>query len=103
MEDQDEKREQIVDIEQYTKEGKKIPHAEQYKIRIDKEKYVVDVPEMTGRQLLELAGKKPPEQYGVFQRIKGGQTIKIELDQMVDFRTPGIERFMTLPLDQTEG
>jgi len=84
-------------------EKKQPADIEHYSIRIDKEKHVVDVPEMTGRQLLELAGKHPSEQYAIFQRIKGGQTIKIELDQTVDFRTPGIERFMTLPLDQTEG
>lgn len=92
-----------IDLEEYAKNGKLIPEQGPYKIRIDKEKYVVDVPMMTGRQLLELAGKNPPEQYAVFQRIKDGQTKKIELDQTVDVRTPGIERFMTLPLDQTEG
>ena len=82
---------------------KKNPENEQFHIRIDKEQFVVDVPMMVGRKLLELAGKNPPEQYAVFQRIKGGQTIKIELDHTVDFRIPGVERFMTIPLDQTEG
>lgn len=98
-----EEKNAAIDLEEYAKNGKSIPEKGPYKIKIDKEKYVVDVPEMTGRQLLELAGKNPPEQYAFFQRINGGQTIKIELDQIVDFRTPGIERFMTLPLDQTEG
>lgn len=93
----------IIDLENYAKTGEKIPENIHFRIRIDKDQYVVDVPEMTGRQLLKLAGKTPPEQYAIFQRIKGGQTQKIELDQMVDFRTPGLERFMTLPLDQTEG
>ncbi|BBO77473.1 hypothetical protein DSCW_48900 [Desulfosarcina widdelii] len=93
----------IVDIEQHAKEGRKIPHAVKYRIRIDKDHYVVNVPEITGRALLELAGKKPVERFALYQKLQGGQPVKIELDAVVDFRTPGVERFMTLPLDQTEG
>lgn len=93
----------VVDLEEYAKAGKKIPESEHFRIRIDKDKYDVAVPMMTGRQLLTLAGKNPPEGYSIFQRVAGGQTIKIELEHKVDFRTPGIERFMTIPLDQTEG
>ncbi|MBI5912416.1 MAG: hypothetical protein HY848_21000 [Betaproteobacteria bacterium] len=33
----------------------------------------------------------------------GGQPQRIELDQSVDFTTPGIERFKTLPVDSTDG
>lgn len=93
----------IVDIEEYAKAGRKIPHAEHYRIRIDKDHYVVDVPEMTGRDLLVLAGKTPPERFALYKKMHGGQAQKIELDEVTDFRAPGVERFMTLPLDQTEG
>lgn len=93
----------VIDLEEYAKAGKKIPDSKLFRIRIDKDKYDVNVHAMTGRQLLALAGKNPPEGYSIFQKINGGQTKKIELDQTVDFRTPGIERFMTIPLDQTEG
>ena len=37
------------------------------------------------------------------EKLVGGRTVKIELDQVVDLTAPGVERFMTLPLDQTEG
>ncbi len=94
---------EVVDVEQYAKEGKPIPTAKQYKIRIDKQHFVVDVPEMTGREILKLADKTPPERFALYQKLHGGQTKKIELDQTADFREPGVERFMTLPLDQTEG
>ena len=93
----------MVEIETYSREGKAVPKCQHYKIRIDNEKYVVKTEEMTGRQLLELAGKHPVEQFAIFQRLKGGQTQKIEFNDVVSFLTPGIERFMTLPLDQTEG
>mgnify|MGYP001197157994 CR=1 FL=1 len=93
----------IVDIEQYAKEGKDIPAAEKYRIRIDKEHYVVSAPAMTGAQLLALAQKQPVERFSLYQKLKGGETKKVEYGQVADFRAPGVERFMTLPLDQTEG
>ena len=69
----------------------------------DREKYTVEVPEMTGRQILELAKKLPPENWLLNQKLKGGHVKAIGLTEVVDFRTPGIERFMTLPKDQNEG
>src|ERR1043166_6630764 len=96
----DELIDEIVDLEEYAQTNRKPPRARHYRIRIDKKKYEVDVPGMTGRELLTLAGKVPPSNYMVTQKLIGGQTRKIELDQRADFTTPGVERFMTLPLDQ---
>jgi len=75
----------------------------QYKVQIDKTVYEISDPTPTGRQLLELAGKIPVDKFALYQKPKGGQPIRIALDQHVDLREPGIERFLTLPLDQTEG
>jgi len=94
---------EIVDIEEYGRAGKQPPQGKRYRIRIDREQYIVEVSQMTGRQILELAGKRPPERYRLDQKLHGGQSRKIGLDEMVDFTTQGVERFMTLPLDQTEG
>jgi hypothetical protein len=97
-------RDQIFDIEEYGRAGREIPpHAQRFRIRIDKQQFTVDVPEMTGRQLLELAGKVPPEQYALYEKLHGGATRKIELTEEVKFHRHGVERFFTLPLDQTEG
>ncbi len=74
-----------------------------YRIRIDREHYIVEEPGLTGRRLLELAGKTPVECFMVVQRLRGGETKRIGLDELADFTTPGVERFMTLPLDQKEG
>ena len=74
-----------------------------YKIQIDKEIIDVTNPNPTGRELLELAGKKPPEQFAIYLKVKGGQPQRIEADEKVDLTQPGVERFVTLPLDQTEG
>lgn len=91
------------DLEALAKAGQKPPSARRYKIRIDRQYHVVNVPRMTGRQLLELAGKTPVTAYMISQKFSHGEAKKIGLDEVADFTTPGVERFMTLPLDQTEG
>jgi hypothetical protein len=93
----------IVDLEEFTKAGKPVPGGRQYRIRIDKTQYVVDHQFVTGRELLSLAGKVPVEKFRVFQHLHGGQAVPIALDERVDLAKPGIERFKTLPVDQTEG
>ena len=92
-----------IDLEEFAKTGQKPPKGKRYRIRVDRDFFVVNESEMTGRQILVLAGKNPPERFRLDQKLRGGQTKKVELDEIVDFTTPGIERFMTLPLDQTEG
>jgi hypothetical protein len=93
----------VIDIEEYVKEGKKVPSRKKYKIRIDKERYKVDKQFITCREILTLAEKNPPEGYRLDMKFPGGQTEKIELDQTVDLANRGVERFVTLPLDATEG
>lgn len=78
--------------------------AETYKVQIDKSVFDLGNPTPTGRDLLKVAGKAPAEQFAIYEKPQGGgQPIRIGLDQQVDLRKPGIERFVTLPLDQTEG
>lgn len=95
----------IIDVEEFAKttNGGKPPKARQYVFRVDKKKYTVDVESMTGREILLKAGKQPPEKWLLNQKFIHGQVIPIQLDQKVDFTTPGIERFTTLPKDQTDG
>ena len=92
-----------IDVEEYGKRGERPPRARRYRIRIDRERFVVHVPQMTGRDLLVLAGKKPPERFTITQKLRGGAVRPLGLDEAADFTEPGVERFMTLPLDQTEG
>lgn len=92
---------EVIDIEIYAKEGKKVPHDHDYIIKVDKVQYTVSTATMKGREILTLAGKTP-EQFILKQKIKG-QAIRIELDQVVDFTAPGVERFMTIPNEVTEG
>lgn len=78
-------------------------HPQPFRIQIDKDHFELSNPTPTGRELLELAGKTPPERFGIYQKVRSGQPQRIQLDQTVDLGEPGTEKFVTLPLDQTEG
>ena len=95
---------EIVELELFCKDnpGKKPPRAKKYRIRVDTTKIDMPIPEPTGRQILEAAGKVPPEKFLLNQKICG-QMKPLGLDEKVDLRAPGVERFVTLPKDQTEG
>jgi len=95
---------EIIDLEEFAKSGKVPPtRCRGYRVRIGKQSYTVTRSMMTGRELLELADKTPPERFRIDQKLHGGQTKRIELDETVNLAAPGVERFLTLPLDQTEG
>jgi hypothetical protein len=92
-----------IDLEQYAKEGKEVPKGHRYVILVDRQRHTVKEECMTGREILTLAGKVPVERFQLNQRFKGGKVVKVGYDQKVCFTEPGIEKFMTIPLDQTEG
>jgi hypothetical protein len=91
------------DLEAAAKAGRVPRRAKRYRLRVDREHFVVANPIITGREILTLAGKVPPERFLLTQKLSGGRAEKIDLDEVVDLRKPGVERFMTLPKDQTEG
>jgi hypothetical protein len=81
----------------------KKPHKpELYKLQIDKVHLETDNPTPTARELLTLAGKLPVEHFALYQKGKG-QPRRLELEERVELRLPGADKFVTLPLDQTEG
>jgi hypothetical protein len=94
--------EELIDLEQWAKAGRKPQRAKRYRIRIDKEYKVVEVHSMTGREILALVGKTP-EKYLLSQKFHGGGVEPIKSDQVVEFYRHAIERFQTLALDPTEG
>jgi hypothetical protein len=93
----------IIDIEVYVRENKEIPRGHHYLIMIDRQKFKVEQESLTGSEILKLAGKTPVERFQLNQRFKGGKVIKVDYDKTVSFVEPGVEKFMTIPLDQTEG
>jgi hypothetical protein len=99
----DNKNKPEINVEQYAKEGKEVPKEHVYIIIVDRQNYKVEQECMTGKEILMLAGKLPPERFQLNERFKGGKVVKIGYDQTVCFTEPGVEKFMTIPLDQTEG
>lgn len=93
---------ELVEIEVYAREGKEVPLARSYRIRVDRQQYVVHSPTITGRGILDLAGKTP-ETHKLYQHKRGQQPEQIGPDQEVNLRAPGVERFTTMPKDTTEG
>lgn len=93
----------VVDIEEFVKAGKPVPAAKAYRFRVDRELITVTKPLITGRQILELANKVPPEKFKLFQHLHGGQTVPVALTDTVDLRSAGLERFKTIPTDPTDG
>ena len=93
----------IIDLEEYAKRGERPPLAKGYRIRVNGEPYVVQRPKPTGREILTLAGLLPAEEYTLRVKLAGQKPHKVELDEHVDLRQPGVEKFKALPRDQTEG
>lgn len=90
-----------VDIEQHCGGGEEPPPAHRWIFRVDDRRYVTNKPKLTGREILVLAGKNPAATM-LNQKIKK-RFEAIGLEQVVDLTTPGIERFTTLPNEQSEG
>ena len=92
---------ETIDLEEYFQAGRVIPKAKKYRIRIDKDKYVVEAPELKGSQILALAGKTP-DKFLLRQKLKTG-VHEVKPDEVVSFEKAGVERFMTIPKEVTEG
>lgn len=95
--------EEIADLEEYARQGKAPPHCRGYRIKVNGDPFVVKDRFITGREVLELAGLVPPTEYTLRVKLAGQRLQKVDLDEKVDLRKAGIEKFKALPRDQTEG
>jgi hypothetical protein len=71
----------------------------QFMLFIDEGRHRISVPDPTGRDLLQLAGKDISE-YALVQIIPNGDDQFISLDEKVNLRPVGIERFITVVKDE---
>lgn len=94
---------EIIDLLEYAKAGKNPPKGMKYKFKVKNKVYEVEVETMTGREICTLAGLVPPEMYRLDMKMKGNIWEQVQLNAVVDFTTPGIEKFDYVSLDQTEG
>lgn len=103
IEDDESEMLEIVEIELYAASGKRKPRARTYVFRVGKQRIEVQEPIIMGRRILELAGKVPPENYTLRQIVHGAEPKVIALDETVDLRAPGIERFRAMPTTAKDG
>lgn len=96
-------RDEIADLEEYARRGERPPMCRGYRIRVNGDRFEVMKPNPTGRDILQLAGLVPPENYTLRVKIGGEPPKKVGLDEEVDLRHPGVEKFKALPRDQQEG
>ena len=94
--------EDALDLEENSKSGKPAPERKTYRIRIDKEHFVVPGSSIIGYQILELVGKKP-SLYRLYQHFRGADSKVVDPKATVDLRAPGVERFTTMKLENTDG
>lgn len=71
-----------------------------YKIQVDEISHPVNDPIVTGQQLLDLAGKRPSDQFLVYQVLSNGQMEGLRPDETVDLTRSGVERFLTYHSDR---
>ena len=93
----------IIDLEEYAKLGKRPPLAKGYRLKVNGDSYVVQDPTPTGLEVLTLAGLLPAKDYTLRVKFAGERPRKVGLDEKVDLRRAGVEKFKALPRDQTEG
>lgn len=75
-----------------------------FKLKINKQKFVSDEKCISGRTILQMVGITDVTQFGLYQKIKGKTMERIkDLDAHIDLSKKGIERFVSLPLEQQEG
>jgi Multiubiquitin len=94
---------EIADLEEYARQGKQPPRCRGYQIRINGDRYVSYNSQPTGREILELANLTPPNTYTLRVKVAGQPPRKVELNEAVNLRQPGVEKFKALPRDQQEG
>jgi hypothetical protein len=84
---------EVIDIEEYTKADKHAPLGKKYKVKIDHEYYIFHHHLVTGREILEKAGKVPVECHMLYQKFKHRDPEKVALDEKVDLAKHGVEHF----------
>ena len=66
--------------------------ARTFQVQIDDKTFEIKDPVVTGRQLLDLAGKRPADEFIVLQFLSDGLLEDIRLEETTDLRGRGVER-----------
>lgn len=103
IEEAEELIEEVVDLEECAKAGRKPPRARSYRFKVNETLCTWPKPHILGREILEQANLTPPKNYTLRQKMADGTPKRIELEETVDLREPGIEKFRAIKKGQNEG
>lgn len=83
-----------IDILEFAEQGKEIPHAKAYHVRIDGEKVRIDTAHPTGNLLLSKVGKRPCA-FELIEEFVHHENDVVEPGESVDLRKHGLKGFIT--------
>lgn len=95
-------QDEVLDLEDYSRSGQEAPDRRRYRIRVDNDRFVVERPTITGREILALVGKTP-DLYRLYQHFRGRDSRIVQPDDQVNLRAPGVERFTTMRIENQDG
>ena len=84
----------VIDIFEFAERGEDIPHAKEYRVRIDGKKVIVDTPHPTGELLLSKVGKRPCA-FELIEEFVHHDNSVVEPNEAVNLREHGIKGFIT--------
>jgi hypothetical protein len=103
LEEVEELIEEIVDLEECAKADRKPPRGKLYRFKVNEKVCTWPHSIISGSDILKQAGLTPPEQYTLREKMVGKPPRKIELDEKVDLRKHGVEKFRAIRKGQHEG
>lgn len=89
--------EDLIEIEHYSNTNQKPPTGRRYQVKVDNLKLIFNYEKVSGKEILDAAGKTPAECFTLYQKLKNCDFEKIDLNEIVDLTRPGIEHFVTKP------
>lgn len=93
----------LEDLEECARHARTPRRARSYRFRVNQERYTTTDYTIKGRAVLALADCDPPESFDLFLKRPGEPPRRVSLDETIDLREKGIEKFFTVKREQTEG
>lgn len=84
----------LADVLEFAERGEEVPHAREYRVRIDDEKVTVVTPCPTGELLLGKVGKRPCA-FELIEEFVRHESCVVEPDEAVNLLQHGLKGFIT--------
>lgn len=74
-----------------------------WKLNVQGKEYVFDTPTVVIRDAVIRAGLNPNQAWHIFFKVEGKPKMEMNIDDVIDLRTPGIEKLRLTPRDVSNG